>query len=256
MIYGLLFDLGSTLLYNAHDYNWGAILPRMHSALLAHLHAAGYTVDGPAFLNRFSANIQEFHQQRQTDWVEYTTEWILRRTLDDLGAPPPEPPLIAAALQAYYAYSESLWQPMPHLHETLQQLAAAGLKLAIISNASDNANVQRLIDTANLRRYFDPIIVSAAVGMRKPNPKIFELVLNRWQLPPAACVMVGDRLGADILGAQMAHLHNIWLTTQAEHPANRAHRDTIIPEATAVTLAEVPEVIKKLLDGIRKTAEG
>jgi len=246
MIYGILFDLGSTLLYNAHDYNWSAILPRMHRALLAHLRAAGYTLDGPAFLNHFSAKIQEFHEQRQTDWVEYTTEWILRRTLEEMGAPPPEPSVIAAALQAYYAYSESLWQPMPGLHETLQQLAAAQFKLAIISNASDNANVQRLIDTADLRRYFDPIIVSAAVGIRKPNPKIFELVLNRWQLPPEACVMVGDRLGADILGAQMAQLRNIWLTTQAEHPANRAHRETIFPEATAATLADLPALIENL----------
>lgn len=245
MIHGIIFDLGSTLLYNAHDYNWGAILPRMHSALLTHLQAAGYTLDGPTFLNHFSARIQEFHEQRQTDWVEYTTEWILRRTLEELDAPPPEPELIAAALQAYYAYSESLWHPMPDLHTTLQQLAAH-FKLAIISNASDNANVQRLIDTADLRRYFDPIIVSAAAGIRKPNPKIFALVLSRWQLPPEACVMVGDRLGADILGAQMAQLHNIWLTTQAKHPANAAHQDTIIPEATAATLADLPAVIEKL----------
>jgi len=246
MIHGILFDLGSTLLYNAHDHNWGTILPRMRSALLTHLHTVGYPLDGPTFLNHFSAKFQEFDEQRQTDWVEYTTEWILRRTLEELGTPPPEPHVIAAALQAYYAYSESLWQPMPGLHATLQQLADAKLKLAIISNASDNANVQRLIDAADVRHYFDPIIVSAAVGIRKPNPKIFELVLNCWQLPPEKCVMVGDTLGADILGAQMAHVHNIWLTAQADHPGNRAHRDMIIPEATAATLADLPAVIEKL----------
>lgn len=246
MIHGLIFDLGSTLLYNAHDHNWGAILPRMRSDLLARLLAAGYTLDGPTFLNRFSAKFQEFNEQRQTDWVEYTTEWILRRTLEEMGAPPPEPPVISAALQAYYAYSESLWQPMPGLHETLQRLAAVPLKLAIISNASDDANVQRLIDTAGLRRYFDPILVSAAVGIRKPNPKIFERVLSAWQLPPQACVMIGDTLGADILGAQMAHLHNIWLTAQADHPGNRAHREMIIPEATAATLADVPALLDQL----------
>jgi len=248
MIRGVIFDLGSTLMVNEHDHNWGAVLPRMRGDLLAHLLAAGYTLDGPTFLNHFSAKFQEFDDQRQTDWVEYTTEWILRRTLEELGAPPPGPDVIAAALQAYYAYSESLWHPMPNLHETLQRLAAAQpkLKLAIISNASDDANVQRLIDAADVRRYFDPIIVSAAVGIRKPNPKIFDLVLSRWQLPPQACVMVGDTLGADILGAQLAGLHNIWLTAQADHPANRAHRDTILPEASAATLADVPTLIEKL----------
>jgi len=246
MIHGVIFDLGSTLIINEHDYNWGAVVPRMRGDLLAQLHAAGYTLDGPAFLNRFSAKFQEFDEQRQTDWREYTTEWILRRTLEEMGAPPPGPEVIAQALHAYYAYSESLWHPMPGLHETLQRLAAAQPKLAIISNASDDANVQRLIDAVEVRHYFDPIIVSAAVGIRKPNPKIFELVLSRWQLPPAACVMVGDTLGADILGAQLAGLHNIWLTAQADHPANRAHRDTILPEASAAALADVPALIEKL----------
>lgn len=246
MIRGVIFDLGSTLIVNAHDHNWGAVLPRMRGDLLRHLQAAGYTLDGPAFLNRFSAKFQEFDEQRQTDWVEYTTEWILRRTLEEMGAPPPGPEVIAQALHAYYAYSESLWHPMPGLHETLQRLAAMQPKLGLISNASDDTNVQRLIDAVDVRRYFDPIIVSAAVGIRKPNPKIFELVLSRWQLPAEACVMVGDTLGADILGAQLAGLHNIWLTAQAAHPANRAHRDTILPEAVAATLADVPALIEKL----------
>ena len=179
MLRGVIFDLGSTLIYAEHDHNWGVILPRMRTDLLAHLRAAGYALDGPEFLNRLSAKFNEFDRQRQTDWVEYTTEWILKSTLEELGAAPPSPQVVADALKAYYAYSEAMWRPMRGVHETLTQLAARGLRLAIISNASDDGNVQRLIDNAGLRPYFDPIVVSAAVGIRKPNPKIFELVLTR-----------------------------------------------------------------------------
>ena len=245
MLRGVIFDLGSTLLYTEHDHNWGVILPRMRADMLAHLRAAGCALDGPDFLNRMSAKFAEFDRQRQTDWVEYTTEWILKTTLAEMGVPPPSPQLVASALEAYYAYSESQWRLMPGVHETLQQLAARGFRLALISNASDAGNVQRLLDNAHLRPYFDPILVSAAVGIRKPNPRIFEMVLAQWRLGPGECLMVGDTLGADILGAQLAGLRNVWLTSHAGHPANVAHRGNVIPEAEIAALAELPALIEK-----------
>lgn len=248
MLRGLIFDLGSTLLYTAHDHNWGVVLPRMRQDLLAHLQAAGYALDASAFLNLLSAKYAEFDRQRQTDWVEYTTEWILTSTLAELGAPPPPPGVLAEALRAYYAFSETQWSPMPGVHETLHQLRAEGFRLAIISNASDDGNVQRLIDQADLRSYFDPIIVSAAVGLRKPNPKIFDRVLGPWDLKPAECVMIGDTLGADILGAQLAGLRHIWLTAQADHPANRAHRGNIVPEAEAAALPDLVPLIHQWMN--------
>jgi HAD superfamily hydrolase (TIGR01662 family) len=240
---GVLFDLGSTLLYSEHDHNWGVILPRMRANLLAHLQSAGYALEAQAFLNLLSAKYTEYDQQRQNDWVECTTEWILQSTLAELGLPPASPEILSQALAAYYAYSESLWHPMADVHAVLQQLQAAGLRLAIVSNAADNGNVQRLIDRANLRGYFDPILVSAAVGIRKPNPRIFELVLQAWGFAPGECVMVGDTLGADILGAQMAGLHNVWLTAHADHAANRAHRGNILPEVEIESLADLPKII-------------
>lgn len=244
MLGGVIFDLGSTLIYSESDHQWGAILPRMRQDLLRYLESAGYRLDAPAFLNRLSANFAEFDRQRQTDWVEYTTTYLLTKTLAELGAPPPSPEVLTGALRAYYAYSETLWRTMPGAHATLQALQTAGLRLALVSNAGDDANVQRLIDQAGLRPYFDPIVVSAAVGLRKPNPKIFERVLAGWGLAPGAVVMVGDTLGADILGAQLAGLRHIWLTAHADHPANHAHRDMIVPEAQAASLPGVLTVLR------------
>ncbi len=245
MIRGVIFDLGSTLIYSGYDQNWGTILPRMRADLLRHLNARGYALDPQAFLNRLAANTAVFDEQRQRDWVEYTTTYLLTRTLEELGAPPPTPAALAEALNAYYAYSEGLYELLPEAHATLTALQAAGLRLAIISNAGDNDNVQRLIDNAQLRPYFDPIIVSAAVGLRKPNPRIFDHVLRPWGLPAHACVMVGDTLGADILGAQMAGLHNVWLTAHADSPANHAHRGNIVPEAEIAALRELPALLRQ-----------
>jgi putative hydrolase of the HAD superfamily len=243
MIRGVIFDLGSTLIYTRHDLNWALTFNRMRSDLLAHLQAAGYSLDPAQFLARFAAKVSEYNDQRQTDWVEYTTRWILTSTLAELQAPPPPPQLLEQSLAAYFAYSESLWQPVPQLHPTLKKLAAAGLRLGLISNAADEGNVQRLIDRTGLRDTFDPLLISAAVGLRKPNPAIFHRLLRAWDLPPAACVMVGDTLGADILGAQLVGLHNIWMTAYADQAANHAHRGNIVPECEIAALGELPAVL-------------
>jgi HAD superfamily hydrolase (TIGR01509 family) len=242
-IAGLIFDLGSTLLYTPQTLSWARTYDQMRGELLGFLQGAGYALDAGEFHTRFAAQLKTYDEQRQADWVEYTSTYLLNATLAELGLPPLPPEAAAQALAAYYRHSETLWQPVPALHPTLQALAAQGYRLGLLSNAGDAENVRRLIDSNDLRRYFDPIIVSAAVGLRKPNPAVFELVRAAWGVPAAACVMIGDTLGADILGAQLAGMRNVWVTNHAGHPANVAHRGNIIPEVEIPGLADLPALL-------------
>ena len=66
-----------------------------------------------------------------------------------------------------------------------------------------------------------------------------------WGVPAAECVMIGDTLGADILGAQLAGMRNVWVTNHAGHPANVAHRGNIVPEAEIPGLAELPALLAR-----------
>ena len=86
------------------------------------------------------------------------------------------------------------------------------------------------------------------MGLRKPNPAIFHLALSAWGLPPDEVVMVGDTLGADILGAQLAGLHNVWVKAYAGQPANIAHRGNIIPEREIATLEDLPAALAGYTD--------
>ncbi len=245
MLRGLIFDLGSTLIYNQHNNQWSQLRPRMVADLVMDLKAQGLALDPDPFTAAFIRNIEDFDQQRQTHFKEITTEYILRVTFKELNIHADHLDL-PRALAALFSFSESQWQLMPHVYETLSQFQERGLKLAIVSNAADNANVQRLIDNAHLRPYFDPIIVSANVGVRKPNPRIFEPILKTWGFPPNEVVMIGDTLGADILGAKNAKMKSIWVTMQADTPYNTAHRDTILPDAICESLDKLPLIIETL----------
>lgn len=245
MLRGVIFDLGSTLLSHEYNNRWSALRPRLIAELIRDLHAQGLQFDNDAFAGTYTRNIADFDAQRQTHFREITSEFVLRATFADLHLSPNGLD-VPCALAAYFGPSEALWKPMPRVHETLGALRARGLPLAIVSNAADNANVQRIIDNHNLRPYFDPIVVSAAVGVRKPNPRIFDPVLSAWGIPPAGIVMIGDTLGADVLGARNAGMKSVWVTMEADTPDNEAHRDTIVPDAVASSLDQLPAILERI----------
>jgi HAD superfamily hydrolase (TIGR01549 family) len=243
---GVLFDLGSTLIRPTGQDE--ETLGRMCADLADFLVAEGRAIDREPFTSGFAARLGEFHKQRLHDWVEVTSAYVLRETMAALGEAPLSDEATARALKAFFAYQESRWEPMPGVYEVLEEVAGRGYRLGLISNASDEGNVQRLIDNAGLRRWFEPILVSAAVGVRKPNPRIFEMALGAWgmQEQPERVAMVGDTLGADVLGAQLTGLRSVWLASRADAPANEAHRQTIQPDVTIYELRELPGALAAL----------
>jgi HAD superfamily hydrolase (TIGR01549 family) len=240
----ILFDLGSTLLY--FDGDWPEVFLRAQESLLAQLHATGLALDGTAFLADYRDRIEAYYTERESEFVEHTTAYILGETLAAAGHLDISEAVVRQALQALYAVSQAHWQPDPDTIPTLQILCEQGYRLGIISNAGDDTDVQVLVDKAQIRPYCDFIISSAAVGIRKPNPRIFQMGLDHWGVRPQQAAMIGDTLGADILGAQNAQIYSIWLTRWADTPANNAHADTIQPDATIQTLAELPQLLQSL----------
>jgi HAD superfamily hydrolase (TIGR01662 family) len=242
-ISGVIFDLGSTLIEFRGD--WGDIFRGMSHDLIVYLRDHGFAMDFEQFDRRYQEVVDQFYTRGQQDWIEYTAEYTLRYTLAEFGYPEVSDQVLKEGLTAAYAQGELLWQPFDDAYATLDTLKERGYKIGLISNARDAANVERLIDQAHLRPWLDPIVISANVGVRKPNPHIFKIVLDSWRLPPDQVVMVGDMLGADILGAHNAGLRGVWATMQTEREANAAHVHTIVPDATIASLSDLLPLLEK-----------
>jgi putative hydrolase of the HAD superfamily len=240
----LIFDLGSTLMH--FDGEWPQVFKRANTELLQQLVAAGLELPGDEFLGKFSARLESYYAERDSEFIEHTTAYILRTLLGEFGYPDLPEPQLREALQAMYAVSQSHWHPEEDALPTLKALRDQGYRLALISNAADDSDVQTLVDKASIRHLFERILTSAEAGIRKPNPQIFRRVLEELDVLPFRAAMVGDTLGADILGAQNAGLFSIWITRRADVPANRAHAETIRPDATIETLEELPALLAQL----------
>lgn len=73
-------------------------------------------------------------------------------------------------------------------------------QLHIITNGFDE--VQHIkIKKSGLNSYFDKIITSESVGVKKPNPKIYKFALQQADAIPQESIMIGDSYEADVIGA-------------------------------------------------------
>lgn len=81
--------------------------------------------------------------------------------------------------------------------------------LVLVTNFYGNMN--SVLKEFGIYRYFAGIVESAVEGVRKPNPDIFRLAVNRLGVLPADAVMIGDSLSKDILPAMEVGCKTIWL---------------------------------------------
>lgn len=81
--------------------------------------------------------------------------------------------------------------------------------LVLVTNFYGNMN--SVLKEFGLDGYFTGIVESAVEGVRKPNPDIFRIAVNRLGVLPADTVMIGDSLSKDILPAMEVGCKSVWL---------------------------------------------
>jgi HAD superfamily hydrolase (TIGR01549 family) len=138
-------------------------------------------------------------------WGDY-----LEGVLKTAGVPLGDATLEALVeIRAYHA-ANNLWETVPaDVVPALDRIREVGLKVAVASNA--NGTVQRVFDRLGLSAYFDVVCDSHFEGVEKPNPRFFQIVLERSGGDPATTLHVGDLYHVDIVGARNAGLNALLL---------------------------------------------
>jgi HAD superfamily hydrolase (TIGR01509 family) len=112
-------------------------------------------------------------------------------------------------LRAYHA-ANNLWEtPAPGLVPFLSRLRARGLRRVVVSNA--NGTLHAHFDRLGLTPHFDAVFDSHVEGVEKPDPRFFEIALERSGSARASTVHVGDFYEIDVVGARHAGLEAILL---------------------------------------------
>ncbi len=128
------------------------------------------------------------------------------------------------------------WRLFEDVVPCLEWLAAAGVRLAAVTNASGAHQRAKLADLG-LARFFDHVAIAGELGVAKPDPVMFHSVCLTIGCAPAEAAHVGDKLDTDAVGAQRAGLGGVWL--------DRGRTPSTVPDGVHVinSLAELPELL-------------
>jgi len=125
--------------------------------------------------------------------------------------------------------------------EVLAAMKKERYSIGMIANG-DSTGARNIIKAIGLQDYFDAIIISEEVGIEKPCQGIFQAALAKLGVKAENAVMVGNRIEADILGANRIGMKSVWFRW------NDRYSDTIDsseekPDFTINSLFELPDLL-------------
>lgn len=114
-----------------------------------------------------------------------------------------------------------------------------GLRTILVSNTLWRGDADALEDwrKLGLADVIDGAVTSHSVGWRKPHPAMFRRALELARCEPSEACMVGDRLRADIWGAQQVGLRAVWRIPKSGVPQAKIE---VRPDAVVDELTELP----------------
>ena len=99
--------------------------------------------------------------------------------------------------------ARNFWSLVPEgLPAALDRARALGVRVAIVSNSE--GMLERLLDEVGVLGSVDLVVDSGLAGVEKPDPRIFEIALQRFGAPPSRALHLGDTFGTDVVGARAA----------------------------------------------------
>lgn len=236
----VLFDLDDTLMAHREAVALG---------IAEHVRRRVYDAEDEAALARRWHELEERHYAAYLDGTLSYEEQRRARAIDFAGAFGEHLDEDAAStwFAEYFERYRSAWAIHDDVLPALDAISAAlpAVRYGIITNGQLELQTSKIVRLA-LDGRIEHVIASAAVGVAKPDPAIFDAALERFSRTAAVsrAAYVGDRLRTDAIGARRAGLVGVWV--------NR-HDDPLLPaddaEAAALgvvrirSLAELPDAL-------------
>lgn len=134
----------------------------------------------------------------------------VRAALTGLGFPVPDDlETLAARVVRDYSAQMAL---LPGARGVLELCREHRLPLALVTNGPADMQLGA-VRAVGLGSFFKRLVISGdpAVGVRKPDPRIFRLACEGLGAKPVETVMVGDNFAADVLGALSVGMQAVYL---------------------------------------------
>ena len=127
--------------------------------------------------------------------------------------------------------------PFPEVPDTLKQLKASGLRIAILSNGSPRM-LDAVVKAAKLPSLLDAVLSVEEVGVYKPHPKVYQLAVDRLGIV-ASAISFQSSNAWDAYAASAFGMKVVWCNRYGQ----RRERLPGAPNCEVQSLAELPAII-------------
>jgi epoxide hydrolase-like predicted phosphatase len=174
-----------------------------------------------AWLSREAAEGTPIHRLETGELTVEEFDVLLAAELTTVDGGPVRPVGVLARLFAGM-------RPDPEMFALAEDLRDVGVRVALLSNSWGNTYPRERIDAL-----FDPVVISGEVGLRKPLAPIYQLALERLDLPAGRVLFVDDA-EPNVLGARAVGMRAL---LHADAAATRAALADLVPDLPRQPLA-------------------
>jgi|SRR5690348_13119806 len=219
----LLFDFGGTL-----DADGVYTAPRFHAAY----RASGGALDAAAFEPVFAESERALAALPGIETLGYRDAVAAQARLIVASLPAGDRADAGRIAERFDAEARAAVAR----HRPVLERLASRYRMAVVSNFT--GNLDPCLEDLGLRRFFGVRLDSAVVGIRKPDPRIFRLALERLGVGADRAWMIGDNIEADVRAAARVGIKACWLA-----PAGREVPAGPAPLARIARLEEIEGVL-------------
>lgn len=240
-IKAVMFDFIGTLV-NVKGYSLEASKIKLYKAIVD----AGFRVGREDFLEAYSQAHEKYRAIRYQKLVEVTNAIWISEALNSLGfKTSPEDTRIKTAVNIFFEDYLGSFRLRKCAKQTLETLAG-NYKLGLISNFTYAPVIYAGLRRVRISNFFDLILVSDAVGWRKPHTKIFEEALKRLGAGAEETLYVGDSPEEDIKGAKQLGMKTVFVASQF-FPIEKLLQSEQKPDAIARNICEAKRKIEDII---------
>jgi len=236
----VIFDFIGTLVY-CKNYSMVDSEVKLYSALVSE----GFELEKDRFLDAYKEAHQKYRKIRYEQFREVTNAVWVSEALCSLGfRTTPEHSGVKGALDIFFQDFLSTVELCKGAEQLLSQFASQ-YRVGLISNFTYAPVIYKCLQKTGIHSYFNTVVISEEVELRKPSPKIFYDTLNCLGVQAHEAVFIGDSPLEDIKGAKAAGLRTVFKPSQFNSLEDLVQSKQT-PDQIVEELAELPQRISQI----------
>jgi len=152
---------------------------------------------------------------------------------------------IAAAVMAYHQEKVNSIRLYDDVKKCLVRLKNLSIKTAIITDGIPIKQYEKIL-RLKIDELIGLIIISDEIGIKKPNPELFNYWLKKFGVKGKETIYIGDRIDKDIVPANLNKIHTVYLHRGGKYDLTHVDlkiRGSLKPDYEISNLNELFDII-------------